>query len=126
MEKSIETKPSSTAADYFRNKLAYEMSPYTLNAHIEKDSPAYYVVDVRSKEEFAEGHLPRANSVPLADLPKRLASLPKDKMIITYCGSLTCQLAPTAALQLAEKGYKVMELHGGFKEWKEGGYPVEK
>ena len=55
-----------------------------------------------------------------------LATLPKDKTIVTYCGNLTCALAPKAALVLAEKGFKVMELFGGLQTWQEKGFPLEK
>lgn len=114
------------AADYFKAKLAYEMSPYGLHELIEQKSKEYQVVDVRSPSDFAAGHIPTAINIPLADLPSKLSSLPKDKTIVTSCGSITCQLAPRAALELAQKGFKVMELHGGFREWTSYGFPVEK
>jgi rhodanese-related sulfurtransferase len=121
-----ENKNGASAADYFKAKLSYEMSPYNLNEAIEQKSQAYYIIDCRKPEQFAQGHLPTAINIPLHDLPGKLASIPKDKKIVTYCGSLTCQLAPTAALRLAEKGYTVQELHGGIKTWEEYGFKTEK
>ncbi len=127
MTQNTAVKPTATSAvEYFKAKLAYEMSPYALNGFIEKKSAEYHIVDVRSAEDFAAGHIPTALNVPLQDLTGKLSTLPKNKAIVTYCGSITCQLAPTAALQLAEKGFKVMELHGGFKEWNEYGFDVVK
>ena len=55
-----------------------------------------------------------------------MSTLPKDKTLVTYCANLTCALAPKAALVLAEKGFKVMELMGGIATWTETGFPVEK
>ncbi|MDP3544027.1 MAG: rhodanese-like domain-containing protein [Elusimicrobiota bacterium] len=115
-----------SAAEYFKAKLAYDMSPYGLHELIDQKSQEYQVVDVRSAADFAAGHIPTAINIPLADLPAKLSSLPKNKTIVTSCGSITCQLAPRAALELAQKGFKVMELHGGFREWTSYGFPVEK
>lgn len=115
-----------TAADYFKAKLDYDMSPYGLHEALDEGTADYAVVDVRDAEQYAAGHIPKAISIPLKDLPGKLKTLPKDKTIVTYCGSITCQLAPTAALELAQKGFKVKELHGGIKEWTGMGFPVEK
>ncbi len=126
--------PAISAADYFAAKLAYEMTPFTLKGLLldKKDTACgltpsnVLVLDVRSAEDFAKGRIPGAKSLPLADLPAKLASLPKDKTIVTYCGNITCALAPKAAYKLAEAGFKVMELFGGFQTWQDKGFTVEK
>jgi rhodanese-related sulfurtransferase len=122
----MKTKSHLSAADYFKAKLNYEMSPWALKTSLDEQDSQYRIVDVRSPEDFKAGHLPTSINVPLAQLPGMLSSLPRDKTIVTYCGSLTCQLAPRAALELAQKGFNVMELHGGLKEWQAFGFPVEK
>jgi len=43
------------------------------------------VVDVRSKEEFEQGHIPGAISIPYSEMKARYRELPRDKEIITYC-----------------------------------------
>jgi len=43
------------------------------------------VVDVRSKEEFDQGHIPGAVSIPWEEMEARYNELPGDKEIITYC-----------------------------------------
>lgn len=127
MTQTLEKTPTLSAVEYFKAKLAYEMTPYALNALItEKKLTDLVILDVRTPEAFAESHLPTAMNIPLADLTGKLATLPKDKTIVTYCSSITCALAPKAALVLAEKGFKVMELFGGLQTWLEKGYPVEK
>lgn len=126
MPQNVSTKNHQlSAVDYFKAKLDYDIGPFTLKELIDKKDGGYKLIDVRSTEQYAEGHIPTALNFPLAELPAKLSSLPKDKMIVTYCGSITCQLAPRAALELAQKGFKVKELHGGIKEWREYGYPVE-
>jgi rhodanese-related sulfurtransferase len=118
--------PALSAVDYFSAKLNFEMTPYALNSYLDKGSKEYFILDVRSPEDFAKGHLPGATSLPLADLSAKMGTLPKDKTIVTYCGNITCALAPKAALKLAQSGFKVMELFGGFATWQEKGFPVQK
>ncbi|MGA9351893.1 MAG: rhodanese-like domain-containing protein [Anaerolineae bacterium] len=43
------------------------------------------IVDVRSKEDFGEGHIIGAVSIPWEEIEDRYTELPRDKEIITYC-----------------------------------------
>lgn len=115
-------KTNLTAVDYFRAKLAYEITPWTLNARLSEGN--HFVLDVRDAEKYAAGHVPGAHNIPLAELPARLNELPKDKTVVPYCSNLICGLAPRAALQLAEKGWVVQMLFGGLEAW-EKNFPVE-
>ena len=115
-----------TPVQYFSAKLAYEMTPWALKTILEKTPDQVLVLDVRPADMFAAEHVKGAKNVPLADLAGKLGTLPKDKTIVTYCGDLTCGLAPKAALELAKKGFKVMELVGGIDVWSKKGFPVEK
>jgi len=115
-----------TPVQYFSAKLAYEMTPWALKAILEKTPETIVLLDVRNAEMFAAEHIKGAINIPLVDLVSKLATLPKDKTLVTYCGDLTCGLAPKAALELAQKGFKVMELVGGIDVWNKKGFPVEK
>ena len=42
------------------------------------------LVDVRSAEEYNAGHIPKAKSVPLDVLPRRLAEIPRDIPVVLY------------------------------------------
>jgi len=44
------------------------------------------IVDVRSKEDFDEGRITGAISIPWEEMEARYTELPRDKEIITYCG----------------------------------------
>jgi rhodanese-related sulfurtransferase len=128
-------KLAISAADYFAAKLAYEMTPFSLKGLlVDKRETScglkpseVLVLDVRSTEDYAKGHIPGAKNIPLADLPAKLSTLPKDKTLVTYCGNITCALAPKAAYKLAEAGFtNVMELFGGIQTWQDKGFPIEK
>ena len=115
-----------TNVQYFQAKLAFEMTPWSLKALLEKTPDQICLLDVRTPEMYAAAHLPTAINIPLVDLVSKLSTLPKNKTIVTYCSNLTCALAPKAALELAQKGFKVQELMGGIATWQDHGFPVEK
>ena len=115
-----------TAVQFFSAKLAYEMTPWALKSILEKTPEQVLVLDVRPADMFVAEHILGSKNIPLPELVSKLATLPKDKTIVTYCGDLTCGLAPKAALELAQKGFKVMELVGGIDVWSKKGFPVEK
>jgi len=58
------------------------------------------LLDVRPEEEFQTGHIPGAISVPLVELKRRIASLPKDREILAYCRGPYCVLAAEAVAML--------------------------
>ena len=86
-----------------------------------------YLVDVRTEEEFAEGHLPNVErnlNVRSATFFKDYQSLPRDKTIALYCkgGGRSKQVAGV----LAGNGYKVVELSVGYDGWVKAGGATEK
>src|SRR5512143_888368 len=84
----------------------------------------YALVDVREKEEYREGHLAGAISLPRGFLEIRVEQeIPdKSKPIIAYCAGGTRSLL--AARQLRDMGYrKVISMSGGYSAWKGAGYP---
>jgi len=122
-----QSKPAPiAAADYLKAKLDYEASPYGLKETLESTPGNIVLVDVRDEEAFRKEHILGATNIPASELVKRLADLPKDRTIVTYCWDMTCALAPKAALELAQKGFKVQFLAGGIEEWKKKGYAVKK
>ena len=83
------------------------------------------VVDVREKEEYREGHLPGAISLPRGFLEMRVEETLPDKQapIVAYCAGGTRSLI--AARTMKEMGYTdVVSMSGGFTAWKNAGYPV--
>lgn len=75
------------------------------------------LVDVRTPEEFAAGTIPGAINVPLDDLRDRLAGLPHDRRIIAFCK--VGQRGYMATRILAQHGYDVANLSGGYTTWEQ-------
>jgi hypothetical protein len=55
------------------------------NARAAQELKQAIFVDVRSKEQYAQSHIPGALSIPLSEFESRLNELNKDQWIITYC-----------------------------------------
>lgn len=83
------------------------------------------LLDVRPGDEFALGHLPGAHNVPLAELERRFAQLPKDQQIVAYCRGPYCILSFEAVALLRARGYSVRRLEDGFPEWQAAGLKIE-
>ena len=98
------------------------------------------VIDVRSANEFAEGHIKGAKNVALKEKSEKkpdfdatldsfdLAKLPGDKNaeMIFYCNGLDCWKSYKAATIAIKAGYKkIYWLRGGLPEWKSKGGAVE-
>lgn len=84
-------------------------------------------VDVRTAEEFAEGHI--AGSINIDVLKSDFetmakSTLPKNKTIAVNCRS--GKRSKTAAGILARNGYKVIELDSGYNGWVSSGKPIAK
>jgi len=85
------------------------------------------VIDVRSADEFAAGHLRDAKNMPLADLATRIGELDKNKVktVILVCQSGA--RADKAARQLKSAGFEdIYTLEGGVNAWSAAGLPLSK
>jgi len=83
----------------------------------------YMTLDVRTLDEFNEGHLEDAVHIPVDELEDRLDELPQDKPIIVYCKSGI--RSSTAANILVDNGFTmVFDMGEGILDWIDKGYPV--
>jgi molybdopterin/thiamine biosynthesis adenylyltransferase len=90
----------------------------------ERDSALF--LDVREQNEWDEGVLPGAVHIPRGELEQRIEGLVPDRSreIVVYCAGGSRSAFATKSL--AELGYEnVVNLAGGFTDWKRNGYPVE-
>jgi rhodanese-related sulfurtransferase len=108
---------------YLKDRGALE--PITVR-ELEKrlDEGNVVVIDVRPIEEFAAGHIPRALSIPVSQLKRRLAELPRSKEIVAYCRGPYCVQSYEAVSLLQQKGFKARRLEVGLPDWRANGSPV--
>ena len=84
-------------------------------------------LDVRTPEEYAEGHIEGAQNIDVLNdtfEDKVCALLPKDKVIALYCRS--GRRSKKAAGILTAKGFHVVELNTGYLGWTGAGKTVVK
>jgi hydroxyacylglutathione hydrolase len=82
------------------------------------------VLDVRSANEWSEGHLPGAIHIPLGYLSDRLGDIPSDQPVVVQCQS--GGRSSIAASILEHGGFRdVSNLTGGLGAWTESGLPLE-
>ena len=74
---------------YFRMKLAAEAELLAVARQVEAGGGDLVLLDVRDAAAYAEGHIPGAVSLPLADLPARAAELDRGRSYVTYCWRTT-------------------------------------
>ncbi len=80
------------------------------------------VVDVREPDEYARGHVPGAQLLPLGDLPVRMQELPRDQTLYLICQG--GGRSGKAADLLTAAGYDVRSVAGGTTGWTEAGGQV--
>jgi DNA-binding transcriptional ArsR family regulator len=82
---------------------------------------ATLLLDVRDRAEYDAGHLPRALSVPLPELRRRLRELPRDRPLVAYCRGPFCIMAAEAVALLRRSGRPATALPLGVVEWRASG-----
>jgi rhodanese-related sulfurtransferase len=102
------------------------ITPGELSELIQLEKPPL-ILDVRSKEEYTEAHIPGAVNIPHDQLADHLSDLhaAKTDEIVVHCRS--GYRAGIAEKVLSDAGYSnVRDLDGHMNAWQAGGYPVEK
>jgi hydroxyacylglutathione hydrolase len=101
-------------------------TPQALNRRMAAgEGPA--ILDVRSREEFAAGHIPGAINLPVTELERRVGELApyKDAELVVHC-----EVGPRAGMAarfLGRHGFSnLVELEGHMRAWREAGLPMEK
>lgn len=125
----VTATPAATPAEawrHFADKLAFYTDPADVRVDLDSGKAPFTLLDVRSREAFAQGHIPGAISLPHAEITEETtASFAKDRLLVTYCWSPACNGATKGALRLAALGFNVKEMFGGIEYWKKEGGPVE-
>jgi phage shock protein E len=94
-------------------------------AKIKVDSGEFFILDVRTREEYDEGHIANAILIPSTDISGRLDEVPKDMPILVYCQ--TSRRSAISSQVLADNGFsEVYNMEGGIVAWQNAGYPIQK
>lgn len=80
------------------------------------DSDRPFLLDVRTPQEFASGHIPGAVNIPVDELRRRLGELPRDRKIVAYCQ--VGQRGYLATRILTQSGFSAANMSGGYKTYR--------
>ena len=112
------------AGESFADETA-TIAPAALLKRIDSKDDSLVVLDVRTPEEFAAGHVPSALNIPYTYLPAGIAGLPANKDVVLYCA--TGIRAERAATRLRENGFtRLLHLEGDMTSWVDSKRPIEK
>ncbi len=102
------------ADKYYTNMGAdtYKIPEADLKAKIDAGDTSFLLIDIRSAEDYAKGHIKGAVNIPFAKVGEYLDKLPADKEIIEYC--YTGQTAGQTVPIMNMYGLKAKSLNLGF------------
>jgi len=108
--------PTTTAA-------VQDISPVSYQDQFVSTSASHLLIDVRTPEEFASGHISGAVNIPVESLQSRLSEVSNVQPIVVYCRS--GNRSATASQILEQAGYSNVYDLGGIIDWTAQGFPVE-
>jgi phage shock protein E len=93
--------------------------------HAQRESgTAPVVIDVRTPDEYALGHIPGALNIPFDQVAQRITEIESPQGVALYC--MVGPRARKGEAALLAAGYeKVFHLEGGLAAWQAAGLPVE-
>jgi len=125
---SVLATPAASSADalaHFAWRLAFETDCSDVRDALRSGDPGFILVDARSPELFAQGHLPGAVNIPHATITaERMSAYPPDQLFVVYCAGPHCNGANKAARRLARLGRPVKEMIGGLTGWRDEGFEL--
>ena len=116
---------SHAARTHFEGLLGFETDCWDVHAALASAGPGFVLVDVRTPELFAQGHIAGAINIPRRRLDERnLEPYAADTLFVVYCTGPHCNGADKAAAQLARLGRPVKKMIGGIVGWKDEGFDL--
>jgi rhodanese-related sulfurtransferase len=123
----IPAAPPQEAATHFENLLRFETDCWDVHASLDAAGTGFVILDVRSPELYAAGHIPRAVNLPHGRIVERnLTAWAPDTLFVVYCSGPHCNGADRAAARLARLGRRVKKMIGGISGWKYEEYELER
>jgi rhodanese-related sulfurtransferase len=117
---------SAAAVEHFAKLLAFETDCWDVHVGLQRNPASFVLLDVRSAELYARGHIPLARSLPHGKISERnLTEYPPHTLFVVYCSGPHCNGADRAAVRLAALGRPVKKMIGGVTGWLDEGFGLE-
>ena len=106
------------------SELAPSISPSNLHERREAGT-APVVIDVRTPEEYSQGHIPGAVNIPYDQIAERISEVEAPNGVALYC--MVGPRARKGEEALRDSGYApILHLEGGMAAWQASGLPIER
>lgn len=122
----IPAAPSEAAIRHFEDMLAFETDCWDVHESLKLPDRDFVLLDVRSPEAFAAGHVRGAINLPHRKIVgSRMSEYPPHQIFVVYCGGPHCNGANKAAIRLARLRLSVKMMIGGITGWLDEGFELE-
>jgi rhodanese-related sulfurtransferase len=117
-------EPDETAT-MMEDKLRFHNDSWDLSVDLKAGLSDIVVIDARSRDAYAAGHIPGAVSFPHGEMSaETTARLDRSRVYVVYCDGIGCNASTKGAYKLARLGFRAKELLGGIDWWRRDGHPV--
>jgi rhodanese-related sulfurtransferase len=115
----------SVAESHFAALLGLKTDCWDVHESFERGTVDFVLLDVRSPDLFAGGHVPGAINLPHRRIVTRnIVPFAEGTLFVVYCAGPHCNGADKAALRLARLGRPVKKMIGGVEGWKDEGFEL--
>ena len=122
---AVPAAPSEAALEHFAGLLSLETDCWDVHDALTDGPGDFVLLDVRSPELFAGGHVPGALNLPHRRIVDRnVAAYPSETVFVVYCAGPHCNGADKAAMRLAALDRPVKKMIGGIEGWKDEGFEL--
>jgi len=128
MRSNVTEIPAASPAEallHFSRMLTFETDCWDVNDAVSNGKQDFVLLDVRSRDMFAAGHVPGAINLPHRKITgRKMAEWPADTTFVVYCAGPHCNGANKGAVRLAELGRPVKMMIGGVTGWLDEGFSL--
>jgi rhodanese-related sulfurtransferase len=128
MSSAVSRPPAATSEEalrHFESLLRFETDCWDVQHAISNNRQDFVLLDVRSEQAFAGGHLPAAVNLPQTRISEEtLAEYPEPTLFVVYCAGPHCNGADKAALRIAKLDRPVKKMIGGVTGWLDEGFSL--
>ncbi|HEY4366304.1 MAG TPA: rhodanese-like domain-containing protein [Steroidobacteraceae bacterium] len=122
----IAAADSHSALQHFQSALSFETDCWDVHDSLAIGRQDFILLDVRSYELFAKGHVPGAISLPHGKIiESTMNRYPPQTLFVVYCAGPHCNGAHRAAIRLARLSRPVKLMIGGITGWIDEGFELE-
>jgi rhodanese-related sulfurtransferase len=107
------------------DKLRFHTDAWDLSVDLKAGVCEIIVIDARSRDSYAAGHIPGAISFPHREMREETTvGLDRSKVYVVYCDGIGCNASTKGSYKLARLGFRAKELLGGLDWWRRDGHPI--